>query len=638
MEKFIAFLSTIIITLVALYFGLTPELRSFDPPGKTGWVPEGCRTVPDDDQLLGAPSTFFRSIHGDILNSDEVSIAVAPMLELDWNVEPNMIVTEGPSLDSQGNAYFSPLFSNEQVVLVKLNSDTGAREWAISGNPTGAGNPLVLDDPDNSSRQIIYLGLYDRALAVRPDKSILWDVETGFVPVTDNSSSRDVHCYGVNYHPQSDSIIGIAGDGHLYALNREKGESLLAEPYLIPGKPSPKMGSMLELITGSVADKYGKAVNELVGGLSEEASPGNIVGAILGYDVQVANYFSIDPNSGYIWTAATAPDDEDGKTDGVSDHGALYCLELKVKPDLSYEINERFHVSFNGGSASTPALSADGNRIYVSDNTGIILAIDTENGDILWQLDLGSEVLESLRVASDNGEIYAATRQGIFKLLDKGTKGEIVWKAELDAYSGIFDDMSVLGPAIGANSLAFMLGSGIYMADMAFPFKLSVGILDRKTGKLRYAAPAVEESVGSTVAGSDGSIYFGHSPIRRLILYSLFGPDFLDKPVGGVSKYSPVRYDLLIRDAVCAASSRAKNAFSHTVVCSRSAETDMLQILNLINQCEAVSAKALSRGDLSSDEWETLSAYLDIAEVNLTLEGLGIAADELQNACAFFDS
>ena len=53
-----------------------------------------------------------------------------------------------------------------------------------------------------------------------------------------------------------------------------------------------------------------------------------VFNAIFGEGVRVANFYSINPNTGSIYIAATAPDEADGTEDGASEDGALYKLEL----------------------------------------------------------------------------------------------------------------------------------------------------------------------------------------------------------------------------------------------------------------------------------------------------------------------
>ena len=111
---------------------------------------------------------------------------------------------------------------------------------------------------------------------------------------------------------------------------------------------------------------------------------GSNVGILLGDGVEVANYFSVDPATSRLWVVATAPDGDDGTVDGVSEFGALYALELDPNGGL-YDVIELCRKTFSGGSASTPALRADGSRVYVADAADQLFAID-ESCNEVWSL------------------------------------------------------------------------------------------------------------------------------------------------------------------------------------------------------------------------------------------------------------
>ncbi|MBM4026340.1 MAG: hypothetical protein FJ280_13200 [Planctomycetes bacterium] len=93
---------------------------------------------------------------------------------------------------------------------------------------------------------------------------------------------------------------------------------------------------------------------------------------------------------------------------------------------------------------------------------------------------------------------------------------------------------------------------------------------------------------------------------------------------------------LLIRDAVCAASARAANAFAFAGACPDSAEADIRQIRTLIDQSRRSSGQAVADGELTPADWETLDGYLSLAQASLAPGTLGEAAGFLEHACDFF--
>ena len=92
------------------------------PPGVTQWAPAGARTVGNYDYEIIPQPNAFHTMHVGPNNTDNVWVAVAPQLELDWVSETSFFVPEGPTYDNEGNLYFSPLFPQENVSLVSLDA------------------------------------------------------------------------------------------------------------------------------------------------------------------------------------------------------------------------------------------------------------------------------------------------------------------------------------------------------------------------------------------------------------------------------------------------------------------------------------------------------------------------------------
>jgi outer membrane protein assembly factor BamB len=590
--------------------------------------------VPADDHVL--PSRVaWRNLHSDEANTDEVSIALAPVFREGWTAEPETFNATGPVFDSKGNLYFSAALPHEDVVLVSLDPNDGSRRFAIpntTGAVPGTGSPMILADPvggePEGSREMVFQALYDRAIALETDGSVIWDVPTGLI-------SDGLHfVFGVNYAPAVDAVVGLTDDGFVYALDRLTGEPLLHEPFQLPGENSPPgaPSTLPPEVFICLALDLAEFVN-----LSE--FPLSLVSALLlGNDVKVANFFSIDANTSSLWIAATASDEEDGVVDGVSKFGALYKLEFVASGD-KHDIVEVCHASFEGGSASTPALRTDGTRGYVADNVGKLIAIDTADCSKVWEVDVGKQIRGSVGVSSDNNEIYAATRAGIFQVIDQGDAGVVNWMSDLDAFDlpPEMIPMNMTVVSVGANAVSFQIGAG-FPPDRV----VTEGIaqLDRETGALRYVAVGGEASIGVMNTGPDGALYMGNSGFRSAITNCTAEAELLPVGggplVGGITKFVPERLDLLARDAICAAGDRAANAAANRDECPASAEADVVQIEELIAQARDAGSRAIQDGDLSPQDWVKIEEELTAAEEKLNperLQDLTPAGQALQRAC-----
>ena len=540
---------------------------------------------------------IWRNLHTDSRNSDEVAVVLSPEFSPGWVAEPSMWNASGVVFDRSSNVYFAPLFPHENVVLIGLDGQTGNRLWAIpgKGNRVGAGSPMVLDDPDRPGEEIIYLGLQDRALAVRTSGEVVWDVPTGLSRTPANSMS----IFGINYSARADALVAVAADGSIYVLDRKTGEQLLSAPQALPGAPGVARTVAAELtpeLSAQVATIVAPFLN-LPPGLDFE----DVLHIIFGEGVVVANFFAIDSDTGAMYFAATAPDEADGVSDGVAETGALYRMDL-VQKDGKIALQETCRKTFRGGSASTPALRADGERVYVADAEGRVLALDA-SCEQRWEIDTGEQVHGSIAVSSDKGELYASSSRAITKIVDRGDRGELIWQTRPDAYDlgPLQETINVQMLTVAANGIAFQGGAGVSRegARVPFPLRTGMGLLDRDTGEVRYFSDGPDEAVSVVSIGPDGMMVIGDTPFRRAFVRAM-RPSMTEPLSGGVRKWTTDRPDLIVRDAVCAAESRLANARANEALCPESSRDEELLVQQLLAQAalhagQGATAEAIRR-------------------------------------------
>ena len=609
-----------------------PEVRAFAPPGRTRWQPIGPRLAGvGDDSVIPLPDAFH-AMHVGTTNSDEVWSVVAPLLEYEWTAEPESYVAEGPSFDNAENLYFSPVEPREDVSLIALDRLTGKRRWSIPGRGAGCGAPLILNDPDTPGRQTIFHSTYTTAMAIRPDGSMIWSAPTGLALPQRRAGERDLtHAWGMNYQPQADAVFGVTMDGWVYAHDRRTGTPLLRAPFRLPGAPAVISSRPPAWISALADHETDAAFGRPAGGLGLFTT---VYDVIFGSGVNVANFYAIDPNSGSLYIAATALDQQDGAADGVSHNGALYRIELNGEHPGTYELKIVDTFTFEGGTGSTPTLSADAALVVVSDDNGNVIVLDRRLKE-RWRLNVGSQVAASIAVSADNAEMFAVTRYDIIKLIDHGRSGSIAWRAKLDAYPG-FDNSNALTPTITANGILVSVGAGRRIGEQQLISKFGMGLLDRESGGLRSFAEGREESIAVSAVGPDGAAYTAGSPVRRAIARAVFG-DALPPLVGGIHRYRPLRYDLLVRDASCAAADRAARWLATDPVYKASQRDDVAQIGILLRQAIDALAPATQRGELSAERSAEIATSLAGALTSLAGMEPGVAASHLGNVCTLFD-
>jgi outer membrane protein assembly factor BamB len=570
---------------------ITP--RTFPEPEVTEWQPRGCRSVPFSHPAL-LPRTAFRRAHADLESSDEVELAYPPVFAREWIAEPSLYQVTTPSFDSAGNLYMTPLLPHEPILLISLDAETGARRFVVpleQGDRGGGAVPVVLRDPETGT-EAVYINRYQRMLAVRTGGTTMWNVPTGLGP----STGADQAGIGLAWVPNADAIVGLTRDGFVFLLDRRTGEQLLPAPVQLPGERTPPRTST---IPPSLADLVDELLEPLVA-FPAEFGVLDLIDVLLGGNSEVANNLSVDPRNNRLWIAATARDEEDGETDGVSEFGAIYRIDVVPDGD-GWALNEVCHRTFSGGSASTPTLGQNGTRVYLGDDSGSLIAIDADDCEQAWSVPLDLQIFGSIAVSADGRELYAASAGGIFQVFDDGEQGRRGWTAELDLYeippelTG-YGGMNLLLTGIGANGLLIQAGVGLFTETNTLPVRTGIVHVDRMTGEPRWFADDLEESLGAMSTGPDGALYLPHAPLRRAFSVALGLTT--DPLVGGVSKWSSTRNDLLARDAACAAADRAGNALVEQLECPASATADMAQVDVLRLEMAGAAERAVADGDL----------------------------------------
>ncbi|MBY5921587.1 PQQ-binding-like beta-propeller repeat protein [Ferrimonas balearica] len=623
------------------------------------WQPQG---IPEhlSPATLGGEGAGFYALHGDTRNSDEVIAVAAPTPQLNWIAETHLLSYEGGVFDRQSNVYVVPVDPVESVYLYSLDGQSGERRWSLPGTRIGQGGaPLILPRTLGADDDVIYVGSYEYLTAISQSGEVLWDVATGLT-APEGAGHIDTHNFGVNYHSELDAVVALMADGHLVVHDRQTGAPM-AEPFSLPGAPTLPMAYQTD---------YSQLEPFVHGGLSrlfsDTATFFDVLTMVLGGGYEVANYFSIDPNTGRMLIGATAPDEADGVTDGYSAYGALFAVTL----DATGQARIEWRRDFEGGTAATPTLSLDGSRVYTADATDQLLAIDANSGELLWSQPTGSgQVVGSVAVSREGGEIFASTAIDIIKFVEMGdcagngtTCGEPVWVANLSdtfdtsllqqatpqaqVYQQVFKPaFEAFYHAIGASDFTFtpytgnmvlagITGNGV-VAQVGFgylntqgrvmPLQISQVLLDRETGEIRAATPGVEESVSVMATAPNGNLYMSNSALRRVLNLGILravghqtnNPMLKvvgSETIGGIAQFAQPdgRHWQLANEIVAVATGRMDNLIDSTA--SHSSEAVSMEIARfkvLLKQYQDTLTLAHQAGEVSDSEVEERVSLLD---------------------------
>lgn len=551
----------------------------------------------------------WRERHGDGRNSDETLLAGAPTFGPARIIAPGELYFTAISFDSDSNIYASPNASADGTFLVSYDIENGEERWRFTttGPVPAGGVPIIL--PDGAGGETIYQIGYEEAMAVAKDGTVLWRSPTGLS--VDGKEGNVGLMWGPSYNAKLNIVMGVSGRGELVAFDRETGELLTPVPLQVPGAPSPVRDvDMPPQLTRQLTDGLSRALGYRL--------PDDVVERVLrvvqGDGINIANYHSIDPETGRLWLSATAPDDADGRMDGLSEYGALYGIDLTRDEQGALGLTVACSAYFNGGSASTPALRGDGKRIYVADGEQHLMAYDSDCRK-LWEAGAGAQIVASPSVALDNDEIYVITAVALLKIVDEGDGGRIAWSADFDMYDASFPlaQKNLLTAAIAANGIYAQAGLGV--ATLAagerpgfLPLRRGGARLDRETGEVLWYAENTGDSVAVTEIAPNGALVIPQSPVRS-VLAGLAFPGLEGKLTGGIAVFMPDRPELLARDATCAAALMSAEGEKATRV--EAAESFRVQASALLRQAaQAVPALASQAGDTDAAVLDALCTRL----------------------------
>lgn len=392
----------------------------------------------------------WTTAHADSANTDYSPIEGASDLTLAWTRQFGMI-NLGATSDGAGRVYVTTAAPGCR--LYALDRATGETVWCSDRLDRMAVSSSALLDRDGR----IFLADSKAMHAFDRDGTVLWETPIVGAPLS------------AQFTPAGD-LFFITHIGRIYLLKRETGEAVMP---------------MIELIPGATFDEADGA-RACMRGTS---------------DCPSANTPAIDPASGKVFFTFWAP--------GAKNAG-IRAMQLTggEKPALTpLWVNE----TLPGGSGSSPDLSADGTRIYLTDNAGGLHALDASTGRIIWSFQIGYESGGSPATSPDGLIMPAGGGKGaLMAIRDLGDRAELVWRNEAMINRGI-------APLTG-NGLA-------YAAVEAEKGENDLIVVDARTGVVldRERLPGRTLFTVGTTIDLDGTVYvptirgqlFAYRPARR---------------------------------------------------------------------------------------------------------------------------
>ena len=288
-----------------------------------------------------------------------------------------------------------------------------------------------------------------------------------------------------------------------------------------------------------------------------------------GFNVVIKDAVAVHPLTGRIFTKGA---DSTGKS------GMLYALDF-IPPanGSSGEIKLACTGSIGLGSDTSPSISADGLHVYVTDGTGTLYALNTNDCRIAWSLKVPGAAPAAATVGL-NGYLYSLTSGKLTAFQDQGSSGEMLWqtditeRAKADGFTaGVFDSAITLTQNYLYATASFGRRAKENPQDSSSRETLvtqasRLVAIDPTNGNIVSVTPLGDESDSTPSLSENGTLYVPSKPLRKAVglglkKQGLLQPDFsIPEAQAGVYAFEPASFKQLAVDGFAVASRFAEQA------------------------------------------------------------------------------
>lgn len=413
----------------------------------------------------------------------------------------------------------------------------------------------ILSSPIVDDLGDVYIGDCNQLFAYHGDGRLKWVVPLPPLADVDWRASKKlpINALTTAAFTRAGHVFGVTNMGDVVVVDRETGKPL-ARPRRLPGHVPAATKAKLS------GGMFGR-------GLVDPEIREWAWQLLMGGHMRSANTPAVDLESGRVYVAATSP---------TKGRGALYGIDLferhaggatgefrdGITSDFErpeVEMRLAFATEMGPGSGSSPALSPEGDRVYVSDETGILYSVDARTGGIHWTVQ--TKAASAAAAVAANGDVIAL-QAGPAALVAVTRNGKVRWESDL---SNLTRAALPVGRMAGApialgNGNPTVVGSEV-LVPVAYGYSIRFGrvvplpvrsflvAVDGATGYgKRNVVELADDSTGITAVLPDGTILSSLGagissavePIAGLARVVLPGDLRVLAPVGGLQVSRPV--------------------------------------------------------------------------------------------------
>ena len=216
----------------------------------------------------------------------------------------------------------------------------------------------------------------------------------------------------------------------------------------------------------------------------------------VGSTIGDGNLYAVNSDGTQKWVFAGVSADPFGSAPAIGTDGTIYVSSLShsiyAVTDNGASATQKWKFATGGEVFSSPAISADGNTIYVGSDDYNLYALNAADGSLKWKFTTGNSVGSSPAISADGKTVYVGSTDGNIYAVNSASGTEKWAFATGNSYSS---------PAIGADGT-------IYIGSDDDNLYALTDNGTKATQKWKFATGwAIEFS--SPAIGADGTIYVG---------------------------------------------------------------------------------------------------------------------------------
>ena len=487
-------------------------------------------------------SAQWNSIHGDSRNSDAVPYPISDRYTEAWTALDGAAILFGPAISAEGRLYLCSgrgeghshlhALDRQGNILWESDPQSGHENLDSRASPYA---PLLGDDG------AVYVGGQTKFWCFEQDGSPRWKTDLPGLGATESFAS--------SIFTREGHVGGVTLDGKVVLLRPEDGQPavpVLQLPHgICPQGPPPPPG----LWQNGLMDA----------GLIKSLYP-----AFFGFDYQVTNSPSVNPENGYIYISGAGE---------RADQSVLYGLRL-----AGDGVEIAFTAPFEGRCATTSSISPDGEQVYAGNSNGHLHAFDANSGKRIWTYEKAGPAA-SPTIGFD-GTVYTGTNTrksepSMLSALDPET-GEIKWCQHYDALAAeLLPSRAVLDPffpeatpsavinsvqTVNRDRLLVVLLLGYKFIDpssgtvLTQPHRSVLASIDLTDGRLRGYTELRDTSEAAIVVDREGAVYVCHAALLSSVFFYGINSALPEshrtslRPSGGLTALQPIKDEITPAD------------------------------------------------------------------------------------------